>query len=354
MSIIWSIIAIFLVLTPVVLVHEWGHFSAARLCRIRVEEFGVGLPPRAARLFTRKGTLYSLNWIPLGGFVRPAGENDPNMPGGLAAASWWARLLVLGAGPAANFIFALMLLWLAFYLGPTATRITAVVAGSPAMIGGLLPGDILLEMGGVRVDSARVMAEQIRTAGGRPLPITVQRGSEILTVLVTPLAMEEAQTSGQWPLGVEVEQTSAHGYLRYTPQEAAWEAVTYVRDLIRATVNAPGQLARGEIAPADARPVSIVGLGQLAGRATANTFITGSLFPLLLMAGLISAALGLTQLLPLPALDGGRIVFVLVEAVRGKRVDAKVETAVHRVGIILILALVVVLVIQDIINPIIR
>ncbi|MCA9960378.1 MAG: site-2 protease family protein [Anaerolineales bacterium] len=354
MSIIWSIIAIFLVLTPVVLVHEWGHFSAARLCRIRVEEFGIGLPPRAARLFTRKGTLFSLNWIPLGGFVRPAGENNPDIPGGLAAAPWWARLLVLGAGPVANFIFALALLWLAFYLGPTATRITEVIADSPAMVGGLLPGDILLEMGGVRVDSTRVMAEQISEAQGRPFSITVQRGEEIVTLVVTPLTAAAAQASGQWPLGVIVEQTSAHGYLRHTPLAAARQAFAYVRELFSVTFNAPGQLARGEITPAEARPVSIVGLGQLAGRATANSFITGSLFPLLLMAGLISAALGLTQLLPLPALDGGRILFVLIEVVRGKRVDAGLETAVHRAGIILILVLVVVLVIQDIVNPVVQ
>ena len=87
MSIFLVIGAVLLVLTPVVLAHELGHFIAARLCRIRVEEFGLGLPPRATRLFERGGVIYSLNWIPVGGFVRPAGENDPTIEGGLAAAS---------------------------------------------------------------------------------------------------------------------------------------------------------------------------------------------------------------------------------------------------------------------------
>ncbi len=118
MSIWWTVGAFILVLTPIILIHELGHFIAARLSGIRVEEFGIGFPPRAVKLFERSGTIYSLNWIPVGGFVRPAGEDDPSVPGGLAAASKRARLFTLAAGAGANFIFAAVIFWVAFMIGP--------------------------------------------------------------------------------------------------------------------------------------------------------------------------------------------------------------------------------------------
>ncbi len=354
MTIFWAIAALLLVLTPVVFVHELGHFIAAKLCGIRVEEFGLGLPPRATTLFTKGGTVFSLNWIPLGGFVRPSGENDPNVSGGLAAARPLQRLFVLAAGALANFAFALFVLWFAFWLGPTATRITAVYPDSPALVGGLQTGDIFLEINGVKVDSARVMADQLHQANGRPLDILVQRGAERVLLHIIPNTPEAAKATGTLVLGVEVEQTTAHGYLRRSPGEAASEAADYVRSLISSTAAAPAQLARGELSAEEARPVSIVGISQLAGRATANTFITGSLFPLLLMTGLLSTALGFTQLLPIPALDGGRILFVLVEMISGRRVTAERETAVHRAGMMVLLLLMVILIVQDLITPILR
>jgi regulator of sigma E protease len=112
-SFLWSLGGFFIVLTPIILVHELGHFFAARLSNIRIEEFGLGFPPRALKLAERNGTIYSLNWIPLGGFVRPAGEDDPTIPGGLAGASKRARLFVLFAGAGANFLMALVVFWIA-------------------------------------------------------------------------------------------------------------------------------------------------------------------------------------------------------------------------------------------------
>ena len=352
MTVFWAIIALFLVLTPVVIIHECGHFVVARLCRIRVEEFGLGLPPRATTLFEKGGTLFTLNWIPLGGFVRPAGENDPAVSDGLAGAPAYKRLFVLGAGSAANFLLAFVVLWFAFWLGPTATRITAVFPGSPAQTGGLQAGDIFLTINEVKVDSARVMADQLHKADGQPLDILVQRGDERTRLLVIPNSVAYAAEHNTNILGVEVEQTTAHGYLRRTPQEAAVEATDYVHLLVGSTIAAPGQLIRGELSPEDARPVSVVGISQIAGRATANTVQTGSLFPILLMMGLLSAALGFTQMLPIPALDGGRILFVLIEMVSGNRVAPEQETAVHRAGIIVLLLLMVVLMAQDLLAPI--
>ena len=144
MSIWWTIGAFILVLTPIILIHELGHFVAARLSGIRVDEFGLGFPPRAVKLFKRGDTLYSLNWIPIGGFVRPAGEDDPTVPGGLAGASKRARLFTLSAGAGANFLFALIIFWIAFMIGPPEYEIgiPEVRPESPAYSAGILAGDV--------------------------------------------------------------------------------------------------------------------------------------------------------------------------------------------------------------------
>lgn len=352
MSVPWLITVFILVLTPVVLAHELGHFLAARLCHIRIEEFGLGLPPRAAKLFTRKGTVFSLNWVLIGGFVRPAGENDPSVPEGLAAASWPARLFVLAAGAGANFLLAVVVLWSAFMLGPKATEITAVLPQSPAAIVGLQPGDVLLTMKGIKVDSPRIIADIGFGQGGQPVTVTVLRAGEEVTATLTPRRVGEFDANREGPIGIEVDQLIGNVYLHRTPREAASEAINYLSQVVKMTLRAPGQLIRGEMSAEDARPVSVVGLSQIAGKAAANSVITSSFFPVLLMIGLINVALGLTQLLPLPALDGGRIVFVLLEAIRGKRITPERETAVHRAGMYGLLLLMVVLILRDLIDPI--
>ncbi len=341
MSTIWIIGALILILTPIVLVHELGHFTAARLCRIRVEEFGLGLPPRAKKLFTLGDTVYSLNWFPIGGFVRPAGENDPTVAGGLAGAHWAARLFVLAAGAGANFLFAFVLLWFAFYQGPTATQVVHVLSGSPAEAAGLQPDDILISINGDTITSPQIILNHVWGDEERTHTIVFLRNKERHTVQVTAVRA----------LGVDVTNTTARGYLRREPGAAAKAAFQFLVQLVQETLQAPAKLAQGELQASDVRPVGVVGLGQIAGRATTNAAKTGSGYPALLMAGLISGALGLTQLLPLPALDGGRIVFVLIEAISGKRVKPGVETAVHRYGMYFLLVLMVVLIFQDLLNP---
>jgi regulator of sigma E protease len=130
----------------VIVLHELGHFLVARLLKVEVEEFGIGFPPRLVKLFEAGGTVFSLNWIPLGGFVRPKGENDPSVPGGLAAASPWVRLAVLFAGPVTNLLlgFALAII-LMYNLGeplPNQVLIQEVMPQSPAEQAGLLAGDL--------------------------------------------------------------------------------------------------------------------------------------------------------------------------------------------------------------------
>jgi regulator of sigma E protease len=130
-------------------------------------------------------------------------------------------------------------------------------------------------------------------------------------------------------------------------------SVETIYDIIARTLQAPVMLIRGEISGDEARPVSVVGISQLAGLAAEETAVNQDLFPILWFTGIISVALGFTNLLPIPALDGGRIMFVLIEAVRGRRIEPEREGMVHLVGMLVLLGLMVLIIIQDIVNPII-
>lgn len=355
MSIWWTIGAFILVLTPIILIHELGHFVAARLSGIKVDEFGLGFPPRAVKLFKRGDTLYSLNWIPVGGFVRPAGEDDPTVEGGLAAASIRARLFTLSAGAGANFIFALLLLWIAFMIGPPRYRPTVdeVAPNSPASISGMMSGDIILEVNGIPADNTEIVKNEVYALAGQAVEIVVLRGEEEITLFMTPRKPGEYNEGEEGPTGIRIADRATGEKDPGSPVESLQMAGQTISDVVLGTLRAPLMLIRGQITPSEARPISVVGISQLAGRAAEETATRRDLFPLLWFAAVISVALGFTNLLPIPALDGGRITFVLIEAIRGRRVEPEREGMVHLVGMLFLLGLMVLIIIQDIVNPII-
>jgi regulator of sigma E protease len=347
----WTVGAFVLILTPIILVHEIGHFVAARLSGIRVEEFGLGFPPRAVKLFERGGTLFSLNWIPVGGFVRPAGEDDPTVPGGLASASKRARLFVLAAGAGANFIFAILIFWIAFMYGSPVfdqVAVAEVREGTPAMAAGLLTGDIITEINGVTVENYEALSEQVAASIGETLEMVINRNGEIITVQLTPRLPGEYDPNTDGPLGISLQAQSSGARERLNPIRSAAASVATAGGVVYTTLKAPVMLIRGELTPQEARPVSVVGISQIAGREARS----GDLFRILFFAGIINVALGFTNLLPIPALDGGRILFVLIEAIRGRRVEPEREGMVHLVGMVILLGLMLLMIIQDIVNPI--
>ena len=354
MSFLWALAGFFLILTPVILIHEFGHFAAARLSKINVEEFGFGFPPRAAVLGkTKGGTLITLNWLPLGGFVRPSGEDDPTVEGGLAGASKRARLFVLSAGAGANFIAALLAWWIAFSVGAPAVAISQVNPGSPAEAAGIIAGDIILEVEGEMADSNQVISEPMYTRGGQPVEMLVKRGEDTLTVIVIPRSEGEYDPEIEGPLGVGLTMASTGERMRRGILEAGVNSGATFVEQIALFFKVPAMLIRGELSPSEARPVSVVGISQIAGEVTEVSVTNSSIFPILHFFAFINVALGLTNLLPIPALDGGRIVFVLVEAVRGRRIEPEREGMVHVIGMLLLLGLMLFMIVQDIINPII-
>lgn len=353
MEILWMVGAFALILTPIIFVHELGHFLAARFFGIRVEEFGIGFPPRAVKLFERQGTTYSLNWIPLGGFVRPAGEDDPSVPDGLAAAPKKARFVTLVAGAGANFLLAFFVFWIAFMIGPSAVAVENVQPDSPAMEAGLQSGDLILEVNGDLVESSGILVAAVTEHAGESIDLLVQRGDELLTVSVVPRLPGEFDALTEGPIGISLGYGSS-GRLARGPVEAVSSSVRSIGEIIYLTVRAPIMLLEGDITAEQARPVGPVGISQIAGQTAQYTAATGDWFQLLRITAFISVALGFTNLLPIPALDGGRILFVLIEAVRGRRIEPEREGMVHLVGMLFLLGLMFLLIIQDISNPIIQ
>lgn len=355
MSFLWALGGFFLVLTPIILVHEYGHFLAARLSNIRVEEFGLGFPPRAATLFKRNGTIFSLNWIPLGGFVRPLGEDDPTVPGGLAAAPKRSRFFVLVAGALANFILAFIIFWVMFILPRPELMIAVseVADGSPAAVADLQADDIFLSVNGKEIgDNFNLLVDEIKTNAGKEVTFVMLRNGEEQAFTIVPRRPGEYDASEEGALGVRLAQFDTGRIVSMPPTAAAVESGRTIGEIIYMTLSLPVRLIQGQIAPEEARVVSVVGISQMAGQATQLTVDTGDISYVLWLAGVISVALGFTNLLPIPALDGGRILFVLVEAIRGRRIEPEQESMVHAVGMALLLGLMVILIVQDIVNPI--
>ena len=371
MSLTWigSVLVFILLLSLLVFVHELGHFLTAKRLGIHIEEFGLGFPPRVVGVVRNPegkwrlvrgpktpkpaeigqgSTIYSLNAIPLGGFVRPVGEDDPLVPGGLASAPKRVRLAVLFAGPFFNLLFAFLVFIVGFHVGwPDRVVVNAVVAGTPSDAAGLKVGDIVLQAGGVDIHYPNQLSEQTYNHLGQPMPLLVQRGSQQLQLTVTPRANPP---EGQGPMGIEMRPDIVTNYS--WPQSigrAAQEMVYQFQVLFEL----PARVIRGQIPLSTIRPVGVVGLNDLTHEAVVTAQEINQWFPVLQLIGLVSVALATTNLLPLPALDGGRIMFVLLEAVRGRRIDPAREGMVHLVGMVMLLLLMVVITYQDIFNPII-
>jgi regulator of sigma E protease len=366
---IGNVLFFLLLLTSLVFVHELGHFLAARFFNIHVEEFGIGFPPRAVG-FVRDHegkwrtffggkipppeelggprTIYSINWLPIGGFIRPAGEDNPAVPNGLANASKTARLVVLAAGSVFNLIFALLVFTVAFRLGwPDRVTVSDIVPDSPAAVSGLRQEDVFLTANGAAVHYPQQISRIVYANLGRPVEFVVERGDQSLTLRVTP---RTEWPEGQGPMGIGMGRAMVTDY---SWPEAIGRAAREMYFQLEEMVLLPGRLLRGEMPAEAARPIGIVGMNDLTAAAVETAREINQLFPVLQLIGLISVALGITNLLPLPALDGGRILFVLLEAVRGKRIDPAREGLVHLVGMVMLLTLMVIITYQDIFNPII-
>lgn len=348
-----AILAFIVVIGPLIFFHELGHFLAARWNNIIVEEFGIGLPPRIVTLFQQAGTKFTLNWLPLGGFMRPAGEDDPTIPGGMAGAPKLARLEVLAAGPLANILIAYVLLVIMFAIGAPedmpGARIIKVEPSTPAAVSGLSVGDVITAADGVKINQYGDLTAYIYSHVGQPINLSITRGSNDMTLSITPRANPP---EGQGPTGIQVEAiTQTKTYSVFGAMIRAGEEMG---QLFKNFVDLPAAVFRNQVPTRYLRPMSIIGISQVGGEVINSSIQQNVLWPIIKLTSYISLALAITNLLPIPALDGGRILFVLIEAVRGRRVDPRRETMVHLVGFAILLAAMLVFMYLDITDPLIK
>ncbi len=349
-----TIIAFLFIFGLVVFLHELGHFVTAKLARIKVEEFGFGFPPRVFGI--RRGeTEYTINLIPIGGFVRMLGEDDPKEPRSFARAPKRWRFAVLAAGATMNILTAILLFGAAFMTGwPTPTEfgvsIRAVVPGTPAEAAGLQQGDVVKALAGRPINASGQLAQITQANRGKEIPMRVKRGNQELTLNVTPRA---TWPEGQGPMGVAIlDVPTKMALVSYPVGESLRMGAERTWEVISLTLHVPVMAIQGQISASEARPIGPVGIFQMTTEAADATIDTGLWYPVLTISALFSAAVGLANILPIPGLDGGRLLFVVIEAVRRRRIDPRKEGMVHLVGMAFLISLVLVVTYFDISNPV--
>jgi regulator of sigma E protease len=327
-----------------IIVHELGHYLAARSLKVEVEEFGIGFPPRAFRLFRAWGTDFTFNWIPLGGFVRPKGENDPTVPGGLAAASPWTRLVVLLAGPMMNILVALILgVIIAYNIGtPVLDKVMVeqVVSSSPASEAGMQAKDLIISVNGIPIDSALKFRDIIAENLGVPVAIVLEREGEQFTVTVTPRV---SPPEGQGPVGFVMGNPRVPIGMGQAVTQGAGAIYEYVRNLVAL----PARIMQGQASPEESRVVGLKGMWDIYQQVSTPADLTNPLIFFMVL----SVSLGILNLLPIPALDGGRILFILPEILFKRRVPPRYEATIHMIFFALLLLVIIYVNAQDFINP---
>ncbi len=342
-----SLLVFFLLLGLVVVVHEGGHLLACLALRIRLLEIGIGLPPRLLRIGRRGETEFTWNALPLGAFVRPAGDFDPGVVRGLAACPPAGRMLVYVSGAAANVMLALALLTLGFHGGwPDQVQVTGTAPGSPAEAAGLRAGDVIVSADGRAIHDTGGLRTHIEAARGGSVVLHLQRAGQQLE-----LAVEARQTppAGEGPAGF----TSQGTLVEYAWGAAFRRALETVWDLARTTIQSIASLAGiGRSPGSEVRLVGPLGMKQISDRTLANAIEWGEGFPMIYLAAWLSTSLGLFNLMPFPALDGGRAAFLGIEIACGRRIPARVEARVHAAGMVVVLTAMLALVARDLVAPV--
>lgn len=339
MEILVTIIQFLAVLALVVVVHEWGHFAAAKAMGIQVNEFAIGFPPRL--LGFRKGeTLYSLNLLPLGGFVKLEGENDPSKPRSLASKGVGTRFLVLVAGPFMNAVLAVVLLTGLFMFTVDELSVRGVSPDSPAEMAGVLPGDTLLRVNHERVRNFHALADRINAHRGEEIEWLIRRDGAEMRLLLVPRA-NPPEGQGATGITVQIGGRQQASPVR-PPWEALWMGLKRTGLVLEAMKDEVSGVVSGGKTPEVAGPI---GIAQLTGEVARDAGLI-SLVPL---AALFSISLAVFNILPFPALDGGRLAFVILEWVRrGKKIPPEKEGLVHLVGFVVLIAIIITISYNDI------
>lgn len=355
-----AILEFILILALLILIHELGHFIAFKFFHVGVEEFGFGLPPKLLTLFRWGGTDITLNAIPLGGFVRPKGENDPTLPGSLAAAPAWQRIVSYMAGPVLNLLLAVLLYsYLAFQFGmpdpnrPGVILVSSVNETGPAMAAGLREGDEIVSINGTEIDDLLQSQEFTRSNEGVPLDFVILRGEERIELVITPQKVVTTDLLGNQTeyigIGVGMGPPIVTGGVFRSLESGFLQTGEHISALL----NFLGRLVTGQLDSSEGGLMGLPGMMRTyeAARSIENTRPTEPRSLSVLFIIELTVSLGLLNLLPLPALDGGRILLTLPELLFHRRVPVKVENYINAVGFLLILGLLIFINVKDILFP---
>ena len=360
-----------IILGLLIFVHELGHFLTARRNGIKADEFGFGFPPRmfgfikdemtgrwqfvpGNREIISKNTIYSVNWLPLGGFVKIKGENGDGKDesDSFASKGAWPRIKVLAAGVIMNFIFAWLLISLGLMIGaPEAVdsnnignenfkiQISEVIPNSPASQMGLQVGDEIIK--NAKLNSIKSVQDYINSAKGQEVALQIKRGRDVLTLKGIPRV---DFPEGQGALGIGLAATVINSYPWY---EALWKGAVTTFDITIAMLTAlygilkslfVGQGSMVEVA-------GPVGIAILTKQVATLGFVY-----ILQFAALLSINLGIINIFPIPALDGGRILFILIEKIKGTPVTQKTEQMFHTIGFMLLIMLMIFVTFKDVVK----
>ncbi len=453
------LLAFIIILSILVFVHELGHFVVAKRSGITVEEFAIGFPPRAVKLWQDEGSItldghdyvigrkldvprsiqpgaqvyaetsidekgrptvtqlelatpaqadqedrekaggeakffsllsrgskptpaggrptvtvdaltrpteYTINWVPFGGYVRMVGEEDPSAPGSFASKSKRVRFAVLVAGSLMNLVAAVIFFTLAAMSGTpepitgtnlageeaaiAQTVINEVKPNTPAAVAGLQAGDIIIGADGVEFKYVGDLVSYVDKIKGSEITLKIARDGEIIFAALTPRLNPP---EGQGAMGIGINYEGIENELVYQPwPEALLSGISQTLRYVGLTFYMPIAILQNIFPVEAARPTGPVGIYQQTGSAVDAAISLNWWFPVLWFTAILSTALAVTNLLPLPALDGGRILFIIIEAIRGKRVAPEKEGAIHFIGLALLVTLMLVISYYDIISPI--
>ena len=352
--------AFLVLLTVLVFVHELGHYWVARRCGVRVEVFSIGFGPEIFGWTDKADTRWKVSAIPLGGYVKMFGENEYSGGGeggqpmtdaeravSFPHKSLPKRAAIVFAGPAANFIFAILVLAALFMsLGQPQTPATVgkVLPDSAAAAAGIQPGDEFIEINGSKIERFRDVQRIVQLRPGEPLDIVLLRDGREVRLTATPRVSETKDVSGNTHrIGLLGISRAGTELVKLGPVDSMVEAVQETGKLTMDTLTAVGQIISGKRALKElGGPVRI---GQLSGDTARLGFV-----PFITFMALLSINLGLINLFPIPMLDGGHLMFYAIEAVRGKPLGERAQEIGFRIGLVLVLGLMLFVTINDLVN----
>ncbi len=346
-----------LVISLLVFVHEMGHYLVGRWCGIRATAFSVGFGPELIGFTDKRGTRWKISAVPLGGYVKFFGDEDvsskPDSDGlsgltleeraqTLAGAKLWKRAATVAAGPIANFILAILIFMILFTVYGRMISdpvVSEVRPDSAAQTAGILPGDRLIAIDGEKVQTFEDVRRYVSIRPGTQINVTVERDGRDLSLPMVPTRTETTDQFGNkielGIIGITTDQTRGNfRHVSYTPLEALVEGVRETGHVITGTFNYIGNLVTGRMnADQLGGPVRVA---QASGQVATLGF--GALIQL---AAVLSISIGLLNLMPVPILDGGHLVFYAIEAVRGRPVGSSAQEVAFRIGLAMIFSLMV-------------